>query len=115
MSNEYRVTIYFKNKPSEEKAKEYETRLNRAYYKDAIDEDHTSLQCEQTEEEERAGVVPDFETAFKRHLEEEKDGGRVVGIEELDDGLTWEVYFTGWECCRDAVRSEARKIMEEER
>ena len=108
MSDEYTVNLYFDKPLTKEQMDEVDKRLTRAYFKDSIDEDHTSLRDEQTPEEEKANIVPDFETAFKRYFEE--NGGIVEGNE---DGTEAEAYFSGWECCRDAVKKEAKKIMKE--
>lgn len=113
MSDHYTVDLYFNRQITDEEVNVISKRLNRAYYKDSIDEEHTYLQDEQTEEEEQKGIIPDFDISFERYYNDNSTWARLVGVELSDDGDEVTASFTGWECCRDAVKAEAKKIMKE--
>ena len=109
MSDNYTVDLYFDTPLNEGQRKKVEERLNRVYFKDSIDEDHVSLADFQEEDEEMKNLIPDFETAFQRF-----NNSNPIICEWSEDFREATVFFSGWECCKDAVKKEARKIMREQ-
>ena len=117
MSDEYTVNLYFSRSLNKEEKETVDKRLQTAYFKDSIDEDHVSLwDYELSEFDEQGQLIlfphkkePTFEEALQSYLNDATDLG--VEWEDADDEST--VYFSGWSCCYNAVKKEAKRIMKE--
>jgi len=115
MSDEYIINLYFDKPLTDTQVDEIENRLNTAYFTDEIKEEHCYLEDQQTQEEEKQGIVPTLEQYIQRSLETAKTDGfaRQVGLEVNTDKTEVDAFFTGWDCCRSTVKAEAKRIMRE--